>query len=67
MVILITYIDINPYTLREEILVSHGVDINTLKNVQLPLVKPSEIGYYSEVFGEWILNEDEEQEEKEEE
>jgi len=38
-----------------------------LKNVQLPLVKPSEIGYYSEVFGEWILNEDEEQEEKEEE
>lgn len=57
MVMLITYTEKDKRTGRNTIRVSHGVDINTLKNVVLPCVHPGEIGYWNENMGEWILKE----------
>jgi len=41
----------------KRILVSHGIDSVTLKDIPLPPVTPHELGArYSSVLGEWILD-----------
>lgn len=55
MVVLVLCTETNELTKQKETIVSHGVDMNTLKNVTLPPVSPQSIGYFSRTYGEWIL------------
>jgi hypothetical protein len=42
---------------RETTIVSHGVDMETLRDVILPPVEPYKIGIYNYAIEEWILKE----------
>ena len=55
MIIIITVEEKNKWTGKRETIVSHGVDVLTLKNITLPPVRPSEIGYFNRSLGEWVL------------
>ena len=57
MIIIITVEEKNKWTGKRETIVSHGVDVLTLKNITLPPVSPSEIGYFNRSLGEWVLKE----------
>jgi hypothetical protein len=57
MIILITFIHEDERTGRKELLVSHGVDIDTLRDVCLPQVPPSSIGRFQTDMGEWVYEE----------
>ena len=51
MIILITFVDEDG-----QVLVSHGVDSITLRDVILPIATPKQLGaIYNEVIGEWII------------
>lgn len=57
MIEIITYKERDPKTGKEIVLVSHGVNTDTGKNVCLPQEKPESIGAkYSNEFG-WYLEE----------
>jgi len=55
MVILVTCEETDKRTKQKRIVVSHGYDINTGKNIVIPPVPPNEIGIFSSQIGEWIL------------
>lgn len=43
---------------NKELIVSHGVDSDTLKNVVLPQVSPMDLGAKRDNSGEWYLPDD---------
>lgn len=43
------------YTGKKEELISHGVDMNTFRDVVLPCVPPEKIGTYDRELG-WVLH-----------
>jgi hypothetical protein len=56
MIIVITTREKNPKTGRIEIIVSHGVESGSLKNIVLPNETPASIGaVYDSDLGEYIL------------
>lgn len=56
MLILITMFEKDPKTHQENLVVSHGIDERTGKNVCLPGEHPSKLGgVYSEDLREWVI------------
>jgi hypothetical protein len=57
-IMLICTQEVNNRTGRTEIIVSHGIDMNTDKAVVLPGETPQSMGAkYDNTIGEWILSE----------
>lgn len=55
-ILVITTMEYNKKTGRKEIIISHGVDLATGKNVILPTERPEAIGaVFSEAYGEYVL------------
>lgn len=55
-ILVITTKEFNAKTRREQIITSHGVDLETGRNVVLPTDHPSELGaVWSHEYGEYIL------------
>lgn len=55
-ILVITTMEYNKKTGRKEIIVSHGVDLITGKNVILPPESPEVIGaVFSEAYGEYVI------------
>lgn len=55
MIVLITFVRYDEKTGVGKILVSHGVDRDTLKTVILPTVVPDSIGEFNKEIGAWVL------------
>lgn len=57
MIILTTYTEKDKNTGKStgQLLISHGTDINSLKDIVLPQVPVQSIGYYHKELGEWVL------------
>ncbi|MGF7192267.1 hypothetical protein JOE11_005345 [Robbsia andropogonis] len=56
MIIVITFRQKNQRTGREEILVSHGIDASTGRNVILPIESPGQIGAkFCPEMGEYVI------------
>lgn len=56
MLILITMFEKDPKTHKENLVVSHGIDERTGKNVCLPGEHPAKLGgVYSEDLREWVI------------
>lgn len=58
MIILVLYNELDEDTGAKtgRLLVSHGVDIETLENVAMPEVEPESVGWYNNGLEEWVLN-----------
>lgn len=55
-IIVITTLEYNKKTCKKELIASHGVDIDTGKNVILSQDHPSLLGAkFSDAYGEWII------------
>lgn len=55
-IIVVTTTEFNSKTNQKDILVSHGIDLSTGKNVVLPNERPEAIGaVFSDAYGEYIL------------
>lgn len=56
-IILITFKEIDKKSKKKtgRILVSHGIDEETLENIVLPSEPVQEVGRWSERLGEWVL------------
>lgn len=57
MIVLITTTEKDRKTGKMKTVVSHGVDVDTMRDIVLPPISPSEIGYFNNELGEWVLKE----------
>lgn len=58
-IVVITVLEENPKTHRNEIVVSHGIDYSTGKNVVMSGDRPQDIGaVFIQDLGEWVLRAD---------
>lgn len=56
-IVLVTYVSENRITKKNEVLVSHGVDTETMENIMLPDIPPEQIGYFNNRMMEWVMKE----------